>query len=224
MLGRIAECMLAFLDWCWPLPLGAFAVALVFFASAGIWLAFRQMEPALQSPPPVYPHPAVSSPAPQEELTTPSQSSPVTTNPFPARNGRPYGSLPMDISPPGALSRPETANRIPAHELRRATEKSHAQEPVTTTKAAASHAQGGPQIVRAKPSPLPAVRQLSPAQQAGLRDKLTLGRFLMDRKDYSAAIAQFQAALAIDPSNREAQAAIQQAREADKSPEPSPQP
>jgi hypothetical protein len=36
----------------------------------------------------------------------------------------------------------------------------------------------------------------------------------MDRKDYSAAIKEFQAALAIDPADREAKAAIQEARAA----------
>lgn len=66
--------------------------------------------------------------------------------------------------------------------------------------------------------------RLSPAQEAELRDKLTLGRFLMDRKDYRAAIVEFQAALAVDPSNRETQAAIQQARDANKDLESSPQP
>jgi hypothetical protein len=38
----------------------------------------------------------------------------------------------------------------------------------------------------------------------------------MDRKEYSAAIKEFQTALAIDPASREAQAAIQQARAAGK--------
>jgi hypothetical protein len=36
----------------------------------------------------------------------------------------------------------------------------------------------------------------------------------MDRKDYSAAVREFQAALAIDPADREAQAAIREARAA----------
>lgn len=41
----------------------------------------------------------------------------------------------------------------------------------------------------------------------------------MDRQDYPAALTEFQAALAIDPTNHEAQAAIQRARKAGKEPE-----
>jgi Tfp pilus assembly protein PilF len=62
-------------------------------------------------------------------------------------------------------------------------------------------------------------RKLPPAQQAALQDKLTLGGFFMDRQDFPAAIREFQAALAIDPRNHEAQAAMQQARKAGKEPE-----
>jgi tetratricopeptide (TPR) repeat protein len=64
--------------------------------------------------------------------------------------------------------------------------------------------------------PRRAAPPLSAKQQAEFTDRLTIGRFLMDRKEYSAAIKEFQAALAIDPASREAQAAIQLAREAGK--------
>jgi len=78
--------------------------------------------------------------------------------------------------------------------------------------------------VQPKARPQPTAPQLSSARQAELADRLTLGRFLMDRKDYHAAITEFQAALALDPSNREAKAAIEQAIEASKNQEPTPQP
>jgi Tfp pilus assembly protein PilF len=62
----------------------------------------------------------------------------------------------------------------------------------------------------------PVAPKLSATQQAEITDRLTIGRFLMDRKEYSAAIKEFQTALAIDPTSREAQAAIQKARAAGK--------
>jgi Tfp pilus assembly protein PilF len=81
-------------------------------------------------------------------------------------------------------------------------------------------------VRRAESTPIPSARagRLSPAQEAELKDKLTLGRFLMDRQDYPAAIAEFRAALAIDSSNREAQAAMQQAREVSRKLDSSPPP
>ena len=64
-------------------------------------------------------------------------------------------------------------------------------------------------------SPLPAAgSRLYPAQEAKLRDTLVRGRWYMQHQQYGAALEEFQAVLAMDPSNREAQAAIQQAREA----------
>jgi hypothetical protein len=44
----------------------------------------------------------------------------------------------------------------------------------------------------------------------------------MQHQQYGAALEEFQAALAMDPANREAQAAIQQAREARRNPQPQP--
>jgi Tfp pilus assembly protein PilF len=79
---------------------------------------------------------------------------------------------------------------------------------MATPTAAPEESQGA----KPKAQPRPVAPQLSAAQRAAIADRLTIGRFLMDRKDYSAAIKEFQAALAIDPTSREAQAAIQQAR------------
>lgn len=78
----------------------------------------------------------------------------------------------------------------------------------------------------AKPNaqPRPAAPQLSEKQQAEFTDRLTIGRFLVIRKEYSAAIKEFQAALAINPSSREAQAAIQEARKAGEQLEAAPGP
>jgi hypothetical protein len=70
-----------------------------------------------------------------------------------------------------------------------------------------------------KPTDSTPASKVSPAQRAALQDKLTLGGFFMDRQDYPAALTEFQAALAIDPTNHEAQAAIQRARKAGKEPE-----
>ena len=86
--------------------------------------------------------------------------------------------------------------------------------PVVKASSTATAALAKPQVAKPKVQPRPVVPPLSAQQQAELTDRLTIGRFLMDRKEYSAAIKEFQAALAIDPASREAQAAIQQAREA----------
>ncbi len=56
--------------------------------------------------------------------------------------------------------------------------------------------------------------ELSPAETAELKDKLVIAAFFMDRHDYPAAIEYFEAALKIDPSNGDAQAGIQRARQA----------
>ncbi|MBI4164659.1 MAG: hypothetical protein HY508_02875 [Acidobacteria bacterium] len=82
--------------------------------------------------------------------------------------------------------------------------------PATTT------ALAKPAITKPKAQPRPVAAPLSAKQQAEFTDRLTIGRFLMDRKEYSAAIKEFQAALAINPTSREALAAIRQAREAGK--------
>ena len=217
---------MAILDWCWPLPLGAFAAALVFSVSAVIWIASRQASSPSQPSPQADIHSAASSPPRQGELPAPSQSaSPPQPDSSVAKENYAAGSVSGGTSPAGALPRSEPASRIPVPgPQNRNAGKSTTREIAPTTRAAAAHPQVQRQIVKTETKVASAVRRLSPAQESGLRDKLTLGRFFMDRKDYPAAMAQFQAALAIDPSNREAKAAIQQVHDASKSVESSPRP
>ena len=88
--------------------------------------------------------------------------------------------------------------------------------PAEKTSAAFTAARATPQAAKPPARPRRVAPPLSAKQQAELTDRLTIGRFLMDRKEYSAALKEFQAALAIDPASPDAQAAIQQAREAAK--------
>lgn len=226
MLGRIVERAVAFLDWCWPLPLGASAAALAFSLSAVIWIAFRQASSPSQPSPQSDIHSAASSPPRQMELPAPLlPAAPQQPDSSVAKKDYASGSVSGDTSPVGALSRWEPVSRIPVPgPQNRDAGKSTAREVAPTTRTAAAYPQAQTQIVKTEPKVSSPVSRLSPAQEVELKDKLTLGRFFMDRKDYPAAMAQFQAALAIDPSNREAQAAIQQAHEASKAPQSSPQP
>lgn len=226
MLSRIAERIAAILDWCWPFPLGAFAAALVFSVSAVIWIVSRQASSPSQPSPQADIHSAASSPPRQGEVPAPSLSAGL---PQPdssvAKENYASGSVSRGTSPAGALSRSESPSHIPVPGPRaRGAEISTAREVASSTRTAAAHPQVQRQIVKTETKVASPVSRLSPAQESELRDKLTLGRFFMDREDYPAAMAQFQAALAIDPSNREAKAAILQAHEAGKSPETSPQP
>lgn len=225
MLDRTADSIVAFLDWCWPFPLGAFAVALAFSVSSVIWLVFRQAGSPSQPSPRVHTHSAASSPALQQELPTPSPSAaPGLPDPSVAKDYHPSGSVLGDISRSGAPFRPDPTNRIPVPEPRtHGAEISTAGEVASSSRTAA-RPPAQRQIVKTETKGASLVTRLSPAQESELRDKLTLGRFFMDRKDYRAAMTQFQAALAIDPSNREAKAAIQQALDASKSVESSRRP
>jgi hypothetical protein len=58
------------------------------------------------------------------------------------------------------------------------------------------------------------VAKLSAAQIAALKDKLVIANFFIDRNDYSSAMQAFEAALKIDPTNHDAQAGLQRARQA----------
>jgi hypothetical protein len=226
MLSRIAERIVAILDWCWPFPLGAFAAALVFSVSAVIWIASRHASSPSQPSPQADIHSAASSPPRQEELPAPSLSAtPPQPDSSVAKDHHPSGSVLGDTSRAGTLFRPDSANRIPVPEPRtHSAEISTAREVASSTRTAAAHPQAKRQIVKTETKVASPVSRLSPAQESELRDRLTLGRFFMERKDYPAAMAQFQAALAIDPSNREAKAAMQQAHDASKSVESSPRP
>ena len=95
-----------------------------------------------------------------------------------------------------------TADQTPASGLTPAKEVSPAAA-ATEPPAAKPEAQGRP-----------VAPQLSAKQKADFADRMTIGQFLVDRKEYPAAIKEFQAALAMDPSSREARTAIQKAREA----------
>ncbi len=70
----------------------------------------------------------------------------------------------------------------------------------------------------------PSALKLSAKQRADYSDRMTIGRFQMERKDYLQAIASFEAALAIDPSNHEAKASLEAARRASQSSEAAPKP
>lgn len=89
-------------------------------------------------------------------------------------------------------------------------------KPTTAEEPSPAPALTKPPVDRPKAELRPVAPRLSAAQKAEIADRLTIGQFLMDRKDYPGAIREFQAALEIDPSSREAKAAIQQAREANK--------
>ena len=55
-------------------------------------------------------------------------------------------------------------------------------------------------------------RELMPAQQAELKDRLATATFYMDRNDYDSGIVAYEEAARIDPSNLEARDGIQRAR------------
>ena len=221
MVNRIVGRVVAVLDWLWPLPLGALFGAILFLVSAGTWLAFRGPAPtATVSTIPRSPKSELSVPEPQglppkSTLPATSEQTGLVTNsdtssvgsvpPSPTTTGRPSRADLGGSSPPSQSSA-RTSVAAPAQ----------AAKALTQTALVQSEAKRAPV---SKPTPSTPVSRLSPAQQAALQDKLTLGGFFMDRQDYPAAIREFQAALAIDPRNHEAQAAMQQARKAGKEPD-----
>ena len=221
MLERIVGRVVAVLDWLWPLPLGALFGALLFLVTAGTWLAFRGPAPTatVSSPRSPQSEPSVPEPRefpPQSSLPTASdQTGPVTNS-----DTSPVGSVPSSPTTTGRPSRVDLGGSTPPSQSSvRASEAT----PAPAVKALPQTALVQSEVKRApvsKPTPSTPVGKLSPAQQAALQDKLTLGGFFIDRQDYPAAIREFQAALAIDPANHEAQAAIQRAHKADKEPEP----
>lgn len=74
---------------------------------------------------------------------------------------------------------------------------------------------GLPTKVRERPTP----NQSSSTREAEVKQKITIGWFFVERKDYRAAIERFTEALEIDPSNLEAQAALRVARYASQNPD-----
>lgn len=198
MAGGWGERMIRLLDWCWPFPLGIVTCTLTLVVTTGIWLAIRSPQPTVvrrppgQSVPTEIPGQVVPSPLPPPaQYSTPKavgEASPGI-NPIGRRV-----SIPIRTETPGSSSTPRgipPPDRVPA-----------------------TAARAKPAVKQAEAQKAPVAPRLSAAQQAKITDRLTIGRFLMDRKEYAAAIKEFQAALAIDPESREAQAAIQKARAA----------
>lgn len=210
----------ALLDWCWPLPLGLFIGVLVFAASAGTWLVFREPSTPRRPPPRADTPVSVQSPARGEAPQPPPEyAPPAPAEPSVLTQGPPVGSTSGETASARAPSQSEQTGSISSPGL-----------PVRSGRNS-SAPKGEGQAPRAprqseRPSvasPLPAAgSRLSPAQEAKLRDTLVRGRWYMKRGQYGAALEEFQAALAMDPANREAQAAIQQARGASANPKPQP--
>ena len=221
MVERIVGRVVAVLDWLWPLPLGALFGAILFLVSAGTWLAFRGPAPTLTASIPRSPQSGPSVPEPRE---VPAQSSlttaPDQTGPVKNSDTSPVGSVPPSPTTTGQPSRVDLGGSTPPSQSSVRTSEA---APAPAVKAPTQSALVQSEVKRApvsKPIPSTPVSKLSPAQQAALQDKLTLGGFFMGRQDFPAAIREFQAALEIDPTNHEAQAAMQQARKASKEPEP----
>ncbi len=178
--------------------------------AAGVWLVSRRSE--VPSPPPgASDYPSAVSPqeapapsplvAPQADETT---SSPPTPGPADAQQG---GTTPGPESPTSEV--PPTPRTPPREGPSALRGEAGARTSVVGSERRAP--------VRTKVS---ASRpRLSAVQQAELNDKLVIGRFLMERKDYRAAITVLEEALEIDPSSLEASAALQTARSAAKNPD-----
>ena len=226
MRKRIVESLLTFLDWCWPFPVGILAAGLAFSISAGTWLALHRTDSPRLRPPRAYTSPTTNTRAVETDVPSPIQSAAPPVSDLPVSHGdRAAGSLVGESSGVGTISKREPTSRFPMPEpAKPLPARSTLQEIASAGKASAVPTQAQTPKAQSKPAPSAPASQLSPAQEAALNDKLTLGGFLMDRQDYPAAISEFQAALAIDPTNREAQTGIQQAREASKKLDPSPQP
>ncbi len=219
--GRI----FSLLDWCWPFPLGFLAGTIAFSVAAGTWLMFRDHQPPLRR------RPLIQSGAPEVAANGPPASSapaqsaaPALPDSTTAQSGQTPGSRTEQAIPSATAARQESAAPISPSKLERPIERTSVPREEPSPRKVPLTVPARPQPVQPKAQPQPAAPQLSSEQQAELADRLTLGRFLMDRKDYHAAITEFQAALAINPSNREAKAAVEQAKEASKNQEPTPQP
>jgi len=225
MAGGRGGRVFSLLDWCWPFPLGFLAGTIAFSVAAGAWLMFRDHQP------PPRRRPLIQSDAPEiaanvpPAATAPAQSTaPTLPNSTTAQSGQTAGSRTEQAIPLVTAASQESTAPISPSKLERSIERTSAPREGSPPRKVAVAVPARLQPMQPKAQLRPAAPQLSSAQQAELADRLTLGRFLLDRKDYHAAINEFQAALAIDPSNREAKAAVEQAREASKNQEPIPQP
>jgi hypothetical protein len=127
----------------------------------------------------------------------------------------PKSAVPPDVhtateatAPAPSLNTPPIQTTIPQPTITPQPAQPKSSEPIP------SPAEARTQAASPVPPARPAPSKLSAKQQADINDRLTIGRFLMERKDYVNAIENFQAALAIDPANRKAQEALQEARRA----------
>ena len=211
MASRISDRIISLLDWCWPFPLGIAAASLALIMAAGTWLLFHDQRhaPATQHVEPTGPS-RLPGTAPANVLPTPQASGELPLQQDEASISTRTPAVDATIRMP---ARAATASRrqseVSAQPLTpRAT--SPARKPVHATTSVE------PPATRPNARPSPATAQLSSAQLAEITDHLKIGKFLMGRKDFKAATREFQAVLAIDPSNREAKSAIESAQEADK--------
>ncbi len=203
MAGGWGERIVGLLDWCWPFPLGILATTLALGISTGIWLAIRNPQQTAVGRP-LGPTGSTEIPARvPSTLPPPNQYAAPTAG----REASP-GAIPIRPEPSGRVAIPERMG-APA-------ESSTTRQNSPATKVPATVTLAESQDAKPKMQRRPVAPRLSATQRAEIADRLTIGRFLMDRKEYPAAIKEFEAALAIDPSSREAQAAIQKAREASK--------
>ena len=112
-------------------------------------------------------------------------------------------SVPAQSTPPKTVAAPqENESPAPRH------------LPPTETENRSGAAPRAPE--KLMPAEKPRTRQgsgeLTPAQQAELKDKLATATFYMERNDYDSAIVAYQEALRIDPSSLEARDGIQRAQ------------
>ncbi len=180
----------------------------------GSWLVYRKSD--VPSPPPAD---AVHHPSPETPQEAPppgpvfapgaDEASPLEARP----TATPQGDEPAKPQPPNLEPRPKarTSGREGPAVLRG--ESGGSAAVVDTARR-----------VPAETKPRARAPQLSAAQQAEFKDKLLIGRFLMERKDYHAAAGIFEEALKIDPSSLEAKAALRLARSAAENPDIDPSP
>jgi cytoskeletal protein RodZ len=217
MLKRIGEVVVAVLDRVWPFPLGILFAALVLSISAGAWLMFRRPGPAPQTPKHRIARPDLDRLAQSDLQTQPSASrvSEIQAAPSASRNSPVQSSFPKPATSK-ISSHPTGGGKTSASEPQMRASSVPYASAATPSPHTAPAKPKPKEISPAKPTTQATASPLSPAQRAALQDRLTLGGFFLERQDFPAAIKEFQAALEIDPSSREAQAAIQQAREAGK--------
>ncbi len=243
MLKRVLDILLAPLDWCWPLPLGIVFGALVVGVSAGTWWIFwapstplqGSAAPTAQSPAHSGVAPPPSQPAPptatEPAIPTEPQPSEVTkTSPVSAaaESARPTASRPLTAQETKLRDTLTRARWYMQHgqyrpaieEFQAALEMDPSNREASAELQQAREASGkpatSPQRVQSTASRPPAT------QETKLRDTLTRARWYMKHAQYRVAVEEFQAALEMDPSNREARAGLQQAREAGGNRQPGP--